>query len=347
MTYTRFKARFDAQFSTMLTAAFREWEGTAGKETRPIFARAWKIAQGGKRFRPYLLWCMYTLYKPAPRWAEIVPLLAAVEAVHLFCLIQDDVMDEACRRHGTATMHHHLARTRYRHTARGSRAAESQAILVGDLLLHFAWGRAAGMYKTHPRAAPQLCAAFTTLVREVCLGQILDVDTATRGADSAAVINRKNHLKTARYSVARPLELGALAASSTKRRAFIYEFGTALGELYQLNDDLADVIDYANREKPRFQDVVSGTPTLLTAHVRRARPEYAAFLSKCVEKKLTREDTERLAEIFHQSGAVAAAQTEIAKRRRALDALLARESLTGAERARFTHVATLLTGQDA
>jgi geranylgeranyl diphosphate synthase type I len=98
-------------------------------------------------------------------------------------------------------------------------------------------------------------------------GQFLDVLAQTRGAFDPAEALRVIEFKTSKYTVQRPLLLGASAAGAEERtRRALAEFGLALGEAFQLRDDLLGVFgDPSETGKPAGDDLREGKRTLLVA----------------------------------------------------------------------------------
>jgi geranylgeranyl diphosphate synthase type I len=108
---------------------------------------------------------------------------------------------------------------------------------------------------------------FDLMRTEVVGGQFLDVLAQTRGAFDPAEALRVIEFKTSKYTVQRPLLLGASAAGAEERtRRALAEFGLALGEAFQLRDDLLGVFgDPSETGKPAGDDLREGKRTLLVA----------------------------------------------------------------------------------
>lgn len=197
---------------------------------------------GGKRIRPYLVNLMYRTAGGGERDA-IIRAELAVELFQMFCLIHDDVMDRAGKRHSQLTINA-FTNTALKEAAVDRDATEalhvgnSQAILAGDLLL----GWASQLIHTLPAALnerqAEVVEIFYTTYAQVIAGQMLDVDATTRKVVDDDFIEHKTFLKTASYSVIGPLKLGrALATADTRFDTFIEIFGRSVGLAYQMQDD--------------------------------------------------------------------------------------------------------------
>ena len=168
-------------------------------------------------------------------------------------------------------------------TAAGRRAPQqygaSAAILLGDLLL--SWSdellRTSGL----PPARVLDALGYFDLTRsEVVTGQFLDVSAQARGeadVDTAMTVLR---YKSAKYSIERPLHIGAALAGADERViAQLSRFGLPLGEAFQLRDDLLGVFgDPEVTGKPAGDDLVEGKRTVLVALALDALPAAEAKL---------------------------------------------------------------------
>ena len=149
---------------------------------------------------------------------------------------------------------------------------------------------------------------------EVIAGQFLDVSAQARGhadVDTAMTVLR---YKSAKYSIERPLHLGAaLAGAPASTLAELTAFGLPLGEAFQLRDDLLGVYgDPATTGKPAGDDLVEGKRTVLVAlALDGASPEDAALLDRSLGSPLAPDDVERLRGVIDASGAHAQVEAVI------------------------------------
>ncbi len=292
------------------------------------------IANGGKRLRPaFAFWAYVGSGGPADDTA-IVDLAAALEMLHTFALVHDDVMDGSDTRRHAPTVHRALTDVHEAQHWHGEsrRFGEGVAVLLGDLALVYADGLAAPL----PSAVRQ---CFQEMKIELHVGQYLDVWGAASGEQhptrAAAVVRHK----TAKYSVERPLRLGAVLAASTTatassgphrsarthgvdaaRERALSEFGLAVGEAFQLRDDLLGAFgDPAVTGKPVGDDLREGKQTLLVQFARAwsrtadAPASAARALDRLGATDLDDEGIAALRDVLLASGACDAVERRIAE----------------------------------
>ncbi|MET9132010.1 polyprenyl synthetase family protein [Streptomyces antibioticus] len=255
----------------------------------PVFGRdlAARVArftlEGGKRTRSQFVWWAMRACGGGPARAEAALRIgAALELIQTCALVHDDVMDGARMRRGRPALHVDVADQygeRYDDAgtpAHGRRFGEAAAVLAGDLALAWADDTVAAV-ELEPAAARAVRELWSALRTEMVAGQYLDVRGQVASAPSVARAVRAACLKSALYSVERPLALGAaLAGADSARRAALSSAGRCVGIAFQLRDDLVDVYGDPRRSgKPVGGDIRAGRPTALVA-VARARAEAAS-----------------------------------------------------------------------
>jgi geranylgeranyl diphosphate synthase type I len=289
------------------------------------------VAAGGKRLRPAFVYWGHRAtgvdHDPA-----VAQLAAAVEMVHTFALLHDDVMDKALTRRGrpVASQGFTLAHQADRLEGDGAWFGTSAAILAGDLA--FVWAdqllEAASL---DPLTMTRVRQVFTRLRVEVMAGQYLDLrlDGATLADPDAA--RQVAVLKSGRYTVTRPLELGLAAARAARPDSrldkALVSYGDAVGLAFQLRDDVLGLFgDPSTTGKSNADDLRAGKRTLLMLRAMAlADPAQGAFLSRSLgDRDLDDEDAARCREIVECSGALASVETLL---RHQHDAAL--EALTG------------------
>lgn len=224
------------------------------------------LDRGGKRLRPVLLLLGHEL--AGGDADDVVGAAVAVELLHTCALLHDDVIDAATTRRGHPTSHVTFAA---RHRATGAagdadRYGEAVAILLGDLAFVHA-DEALLTCRVAPDRLLAGMAAFVRLREEVMAGQALDVHAAATRATDVALALRVATLKSGRYSVTRPLQLGAvLAGADPVLLDTLDRVGEPLGRAFQLRDDVLGVFgDQATTGKSASGDLAEGKRTLLVA----------------------------------------------------------------------------------
>ncbi len=259
MNLREYKLAFEASFSLLLDEEAAKIPESLQKLFAPAFAQ---IKKGGKRIRA---WLVDLASQPDTKnKAPIKPskLAMAVELLHGFALIHDDLMDGAAIRRGKASVHVSLGKSLNQkenlYDARSEVA--SQTILLGDFFLSMANELA----NEKPLNKKQKI-AWDTLQKEVVWGQMLDISLKNNKHATEKEILKKMELKTASYSFIRPLEMGFYAKNEpVKTKSWIYDFGKAVGLGFQLQDDLLDVIsDEKINGKVKMGDIIESQATLL------------------------------------------------------------------------------------
>src|SRR5215217_2131653 len=284
-------------------------------------ARSYVLACG-KRLRPtFAYWGWRGVAGLAPPLEAVLPALAGFELLHAFALMQDDVMDGSTTRRGRPTAHEVLAAEHAAAERAGSarRFGSAGAVLLGDLLL--VWADRMQFEANVPAAA--LLAArrhYDEMRIATIAGQYLDVlSDAESNAWSVERALRVARLKTAGYTVTGPLLLGAaLAVGEVPARvANAYTiYGEAVGEAFQLRDDLLGVFgDPAVTGKPAGDDLREGKRTLLVAlALERAGAGEGAVVSAALgDPELTAADVDQVRDVLVSVGAVDAVEKRIAE----------------------------------
>ena len=226
MSLEKFQTWFNQQFFLLL-----EEKGTAfvsysnSHSVQNIISYLYSFTEGGKRLRPYMA---YVGYVTEGGEYDAFPLCAAIELLHIFCLVHDDIIDRALTRHDVQTIH--------------TKFDTSTAILVGDLLLAWAFECLHTVEEIEPYTVDDVIKEFGVLLSEVIHGQILDVLFVKDNAVTKEMIEQKMLLKTANYSFVRPLRLGMLLAGADEESLeFAKDYATNIGMAFQLQDDIADL----------------------------------------------------------------------------------------------------------
>ena len=236
----------------------------------PVQAIAALAKAGGKRLRPAFCLTGY-LAAGGPPADEPVRAAVALELLHIAALIHDDVMDDADTRRGTPTVHsaHAQAHRHCRWRGEARRYGEAIAVLAGDL----AWVYADRFMADLPADVTR---EWFELKAELVVGQSLDVRAAAEPALDPVLARHIAILKSGRYTIHRPLVLGATLAGRPDLAPAFETYGEALGEAFQLRDDVIDAFgDGTASGKPAGLDFARQKMTLLVAlatrHDERAR----------------------------------------------------------------------------
>jgi geranylgeranyl diphosphate synthase, type I len=323
---TTLRAEIDARLAVELDALLPRLAATH-PSLEAVTQELRAFVAGGKRVRPALLLLGYEAAGGTDRTDVLGPALS-LELLHTCALVHDDVIDRAPTRRGRPSVHHAFA-DRHR-AARWAgdpdRYGEAVAILLGDLAFVQADELFLGA-AVPPDALLAGLRRFTVLREEVMAGQYLDLHAATSRTTARELALTVATLKSGRYSVARPLEIGAVLAGAPDALVEgLGRFGDPLGRAFQVRDDLLGVFgEEAATGKSAASDLAEGKRTLLVA-------EAMARLDEAGRRTLERGlgdpglDAARAAELrelLESSGARAATEAYVRAAVAEADAVLA------------------------
>jgi geranylgeranyl diphosphate synthase, type I len=249
----------------------------------PLVETLTDLLAGGKRLRPAFCYWGWR-GTGAPDDAAIVTAATSLELLQACALIHDDVMDGSDTRRGQPSAHrrfatfHRLGRWR----GSGERFGTGAAILLGDLCL--SWTDE--LLYTSGLSPASLARGKPILDRmrtELMAGQYLDLLEQAIGGGSVERAMRVIRFKSAKYTIERPLHLGAaLAGAGPDLMAVYSSVGLPLGEAFQLRDDVLGVFgDPSETGKPAGDDLREGKQTVLVATaIERASPRQAAVIRR-------------------------------------------------------------------
>jgi len=325
-----FRERLDRTLARWLEARREEAAADSSPEMLELVDAVGDLAtQGGKRLRPALVYYTYRACGGTDD-DHVLPLALATELLHTYLLIHDDIMDHAEVRRGQPAAH---VRFRDAHRSQGLQGdgtdfGRSVAILLGDLAHTWAVELAAGATSEGPRAR-ELARCFAVMSQEVIGGQYLELLVAQRRSATEGELLRVLRLKSGRYTAERPIQLGGiLAGAPAATLAGLSRYGTAVGEAFQLQDDLLGMFgDAGTVGKPVDADLKEGKYTFLIHHaLATASSEQRRTLQSALgNPELAAADVPRALSVLEETGARAAVNAMVAERlhtaREALEAI--------------------------
>ncbi len=199
---------------------------------------------GGKRVRPVL--CLMACELVDDINEDAWHAATAIELLHNFTLIHDDIMDRAPLRRGQPTVHH--------------KYGMATGILSGDVMCIFAYERLAKLHKS----MPLILQIFNKTAIEICEGQQIDMDFEHRNDVSIQEYIQMITLKTS-VLLAGSLQIGAITGGALGDNANkLYQFGKNLGIAFQLQDDYLDAFgDTSLLGKQNGGDIIANKKTYL------------------------------------------------------------------------------------
>ncbi|MFI8363959.1 polyprenyl synthetase family protein [Streptomyces sp. NPDC085612] len=277
---------------------------------------------GGKRTRSQLLWWAMRACGGSDKATAAAALRigAALELLQTCALVHDDVMDGSALRRGRPALHAQVrdACGGAVPASRAARFGEVAAVLAGDLALAWADDVVADT-PLAPWTVAVVREVWSDMRTEMVAGQFLDLHGQLTGSRSPSQALRVAHLKSALYSVERPLALGAAVAGADGRtmRA-LCSAGRCVGMAFQLRDDLGDAFgDPLHTGKCSGGDIREGKPTYLAAlAVARAeaaadRPALEVLQRSLGNPDLTDAGLDEVREVLVGTGARAAVEAKI------------------------------------
>lgn len=250
-----------------LDGSYRAARRSAPRPFHPYLARLSEFTlRGGKRFRALLVLGGYRLASRGPM-SVAMPAAAALEHFQSWMLIHDDIIDHSEERRGGPTLHRIVEAA---HRADGGLGGSEAygvgiGITLGDLQEPFTVDALLGTPVPPARRLAAL-AEYVRMTRETAYGQLLDIQN---GATPVAQVREQDvltvhRLKSAVYTVASPLRIGAMLGGA--RRAMLDDleaFGTDIGIAFQLRDDVLGTGFGAGSAQKSANDLIEGKRTLL------------------------------------------------------------------------------------
>jgi geranylgeranyl diphosphate synthase type I len=284
-----------------------EWLDRLGPDAQQLVEHARTSVIGGKRFRAAFCWWGHHAVAEPDDPIALLRACSSLELLHASALVHDDYMDASDVRRGRPATHRAFEQLHREHgwAASPQQYGAAAAILLGDLLL--SWSDE--LLRTCGLPADRVLDAlgyFDLTRSEVVAGQFLDVSAQARGAADVNTAMTVLRYKSAKYSIERPLHIGAaLAGARPEVLTQLTHFGLPLGEAFQLRDDLLGVFgDPAVTGKPAGDDLIEGKRTVLVSLALDALPSAEAkVLDTALGTALDPGQVEQLCDLIDESGA--------------------------------------------
>lgn len=205
---------------------------------------------GGKRLRPSALLLSAEAVGGKPE--NVMPAAVAIELVHNFTLIHDDIMDEADLRRGLATVH--------------KKWGLPKAIIAGDALYSKAF-EILSCTRSEPARLVESLELMSKTCTDICEGQWMDMNLVTRKDVTEAEYMRMVEKKTA-VLFAAAMKMGAtLSGANNDVARALWDFGRMTGVGFQICDDVIDLITPEEiLGKAQGGDIIEGKRTLIVIH---------------------------------------------------------------------------------
>lgn len=273
---------------------------TLGKRTPNSLYKpgAYILQSPGKRLRPILV--LFSAKAVKGDFAGSYNAAAAVEILHNFTLVHDDIMDNADKRRGLLTVH--------------KKYDINTAILVGDSLLSVAYELL--LKDLNAADAKEIVSTFNNCVIRVCEGQSLDKEFELKPRVTLAEYLDMITKKTAAMTEM-SCKIGAQIAGGSKAEVTgLGNFGKYLGVAFQIQDDLLDITgDESDFGKVIGGDLMEGKKTFLFINaLKKAKGGNKKGLLEVIKNKgIKAYQIPKYRKIYEDLGVLELAKAEIAK----------------------------------
>lgn len=244
------------------------------KENKSLYeSMHYAISAGGKRLRPALVFlCADLMNQPREKFTDVA---AAFELLHNFTLIHDDIMDRAKMRRGKETLY--------------GKYGKEIAGMAGDAMFALAYRKLEDLQKNFTyKKILQVTNWFTTATFELVKGQVRELELQKMPEVSLEDYEYVIKNKTASLVVALLKSAVFLGNGKKKHLKAISLYGEAVGQAFQLRDDILDLTAGEEFGKAKGTDIKEGKKTLIALHALSKLPkEKASRLRQIIEKPST------------------------------------------------------------
>jgi geranylgeranyl diphosphate synthase type I len=273
----------------------------------------------GKRVRPLIVLLSYLGYRGRKnKINEIIKIASALELMHSFMLIQDDIIDNSTMRRGGKALHV-VSNERYRDETKNKGIGKDIATILGDVLFSNAI-EIIGNARIAPGIKSDFLGLFAKTYELTAWGQILDSlhSLPIKIDANDDVPTQIGTLKTAYYTICNPMLMGLQLAGrySVKEADAIARFAIPLGLAFQIRDDILGV--FGNRDeigKSSESDILEGKMTILVLNTIKTlgKTELKKFMNIFTREKKTKSEIHYIKKRMQSSGALDRAMNKLSE----------------------------------
>ena len=294
--------RVNAVLSRTMAEHTARWSAVSS-DLQPVFQHISDLVLGGgKRLRPQFAYWGWVASGGEPSADLPVDVGSAIELLHVMALLHDDIIDDADSRRGQPTVHRHFEALHAHENWAGEsrRFGEGAAILAGDLTYVMSDALMNGVNS-------EARAVWHDLRLEMNVGQYLDTLGSARRERRSEMAQLVCRYKSAKYTIERPLHIGALAADANRGSGLLTmlsAYGLPLGDAFQMRDDVLGAFgDSSVTGKPVGGDFLEGKPTPMLAHAYdNALPAQRTILDRVGTAPLTSDDIASIQTVVTEIG---------------------------------------------
>ncbi|MGA0874578.1 MAG: polyprenyl synthetase family protein, partial [Ilumatobacteraceae bacterium] len=305
--------RVESRLSEFLQDEQDRWSALDGDLNAPLGELTRLVAAGGKRLRPAFCYLAFVGVGGDENSKQLVDTQAALELLHASALLHDDIIDGSLTRRGEPTSH-----TRYiakhldsKWAGEARRFGEGAVILIGDLAFVYADQLMTGVNSMTAKV-------WNEMRIEVNIGQYLDLLGSAQRERNLNKAERVCRYKSGKYTVERPLHLGATLAAPEQADVLLEQlsnFGLPLGDAFQMRDDVLGAFGDTSSSltgKPIGDDLREGKPTpLLAMACERATVAQREVLDRVGAPQISHQEISDIQQVIIETGALDALETKI------------------------------------
>lgn len=305
--------RVELRLSEFLQDEQDRWSALDGDLNAPLGELTRLVAAGGKRLRPAFCYLAFVGVGGDENSKQLLDTQAALELLHASALLHDDIIDGSLTRRGEPTSH-----TRYiakhldsKWAGEARRFGEGAVILIGDLAFVYADQLMTGVNSMTAKV-------WNEMRIEVNIGQYLDLLGSAQRERNLNKAERVCRYKSGKYTVERPLHLGATLAAPEQADVLLEQlsnFGLPLGDAFQMRDDVLGAFGDTSSSltgKPIGDDLREGKPTpLLAMACERATVAQRGLLDRVGAPQISHQEVSDIQQVIIETGALDALETKI------------------------------------
>ncbi|MEM6822374.1 MAG: polyprenyl synthetase family protein [Verrucomicrobiota bacterium] len=267
------------------------------------------IGRKGKRIRPQILMISYFAFGGKKEMTDpsVLKAALAMELLHTFILMHDDVIDRSDIRRGLPTFHK-LVQRRLEPFDQSARYGENIATVLGDMVFAMSV-QALNETEFPPEVRSEVIRHFLDYAADTGAGEILDILLGTRDISRVDIADIEDmyYLKTTRYTFEAPCILGAVLAGASEQKVIaIKKWVRPLGLAFQIDNDLIEFrhLDVSKNGFPT--DLLDGKKTVLIHEAYNSLDEVdRSFLQMCLGSERKTESTLiKIYDLIRKSGAI-------------------------------------------
>jgi geranylgeranyl diphosphate synthase type I len=339
--------RVESRLSEFLQDEQDRWSALDGDLNTPLGELTRLVAAGGKRLRPAFCYLAFVGVGGDENSKQLLDTQAALELLHASALLHDDIIDGSLTRRGEPTSH-----TRYmakhqdsKWAGEARRFGEGAVILIGDLAFVYADQLMTGVNSITAKV-------WNEMRVEVNIGQYLDLLGSAQRERNLIKAERVCRYKSGKYTVERPLHLGATLAAPERADVLLEQlsnFGLPLGDAFQMRDDVLGTFGDTSSSitgKPIGDDLREGKPTpLLAMACERATLAQRDVLDRVGAPKISHQEVSDIQQVIIETGALDALETKILSLVERSVVHIGKSSLDESSKARLTELAEFVASR--